>query len=95
MSVSVSYVFALMSTLVTRKKHATKHNISLVRQEDIKMSALESKIKYTISKQSVSIMSKNCLRNFHCNEEIVVIHLIFIQTNKGQNNFRTFVAMRN
>ena len=35
---------------------------------------MQSMTKYTISKQFVSIMSKNCL-NFHCSEEIVVIHL--------------------
>ena len=33
----VNLVFTLMSTPVTRKKHTTKQNISLVRQEDIKM----------------------------------------------------------
>jgi len=59
------------------------------------MLALQGTIKYTISKQFVSIMSKNCLRSFHCNEEIVMIHLIFIQTSKGQNNCGSFVAMRN
>jgi len=33
-----------MSTPVTRKKHPPKQNISLVREEDIKMLALQSKI---------------------------------------------------
>jgi len=48
------------------------------------MLALLSKIKYTISIQFVSFMSRNCLRSFHCNKEIVVIHLIFIQTSKDK-----------
>ena len=46
----VSYIFTLMSTPVTRKNN-TKQNISLVRQEDIKMLTLQSTNKYTISKQ--------------------------------------------
>jgi len=50
-----------MSIPVTRKKHITEQNISLVREEDIKMLALRSKIKYTISIQFISIMSTNCL----------------------------------
>jgi len=40
-----------MSTLVTRRKHTSKQNISLVRQEDIKNVGMQSTIKYTISKQ--------------------------------------------
>jgi len=84
-----------MSTPVARKKHITKQNILLVKEEDIKMLALRSKIKYTVSIQSISIVSKNCLRSFHCNKEIWVIRLIFIQTSKRQNNCRSFVAMRN
>ena len=40
----VGYIFTLMSTPVTRKKHPTEQNISLVREEDIKMLALQSKI---------------------------------------------------
>jgi len=59
-----------MSTLVARKKHITKQNILVVREEDIKMLALRSKIKCTISIQFVSIVSKNCSRSFHYNKEI-------------------------
>jgi len=40
-----------MSTPVIRKKQITKQNTLLVREEDIKMLALRSKIKYMISIQ--------------------------------------------
>jgi len=39
-------------------------------------------------------MSKDCLRSFRCNKEIVVIHLTLIQTSEGQNNCGSFVAMK-
>ena len=39
-------------------------------------------------------MSKNCLRSFCCNKEIVAIHLTLIQTSEGQNNCWSFVAMK-
>jgi len=49
-----------MSTPVTRKKHTTKQNISLVmrgRYQNVGIAKV--KFKYTILKQFVSIMSKN------------------------------------
>jgi len=83
----VSLVFTLMSTPVTRKKtyhYAEYFTGKTGRYQNVGM---QSTIKYTISKQFVSIMSKNCLCSFRCNKKIVVIHLTLIQTSKGQNNF--------
>jgi len=59
-----------MSTPVTRRKHISNQNISLLmrRYQNVGM---QSTIKYTILKSFVSIISKNCLWSFRCNQEIV------------------------
>ena len=74
------------------KKHTTKQNVSLVRQEDTKM--LTWKVRLSTPYQNNLFLSWARIA-FHCDEEIVVIHLIFFQTSKGQNIFRPFIAMRN
>jgi len=90
----VRYDFTLMSTPVTWRT-ATEQNISLVTEEVIKMLALQSKIEVHHIKTICFRHEQELLKKFSLQQKIVVIQLTFIQTSKGQNNCRSWVAMRN